>query len=115
LIGVSNGVIKGEFNAIDMVARGNVDSLALLTLMDVYGTPSVAEVGKVMQYARNNISVRLTLGCMRSRGKDRLALEKLAIDMGLDGIANPTKEAVDYARSKGVAVEEVDDCCAFVN
>lgn len=114
LIGVSNGTIKGEFNAVDMVSEGNVDSLVLLTLMGEYGTPSLGEIGRVMQYARSKISVDLTLGCMRSRGKERLALEKLAVDLGFDGIANPTKEALDYARSKGVSVLEVGECCAFI-
>jgi uncharacterized radical SAM superfamily protein len=51
---------------------------------------------------------------MRSRGKERLALEKLAVDLGFDGIANPTREALDYARSKGITVVEVDECCAFI-
>jgi hypothetical protein len=113
LIGVSNGVIKGEFHAIDMVANGKVDSLAMLTLMDQYGTPRIEEVERVMRYARDKVRVKLTLGCMRSRGKERLALEKLAIDMGYDGIANPTDEAMDYARSKGVEPVLRKDCCVF--
>lgn len=113
LIGVSNGVIKGEFNAIDMVAEGRVDSLAMLTLMDQYGTPGLDEVEKVMRYAREKVKVQLTLGCMRSTGKERLALEKFAIDMGYDGIANPTNEAMAYARSRGVEPVVRKDCCVF--
>src|SRR5512137_1945618 len=113
LIGVSDGVIKGEFNAIDMVAEGRVDSLAMLTLMDQYGTPGLDEVEKVMRYAREKVKVQLTLGCMRSTGKERLALEKLAIDIGYDGIANPTNEAMAYARSKGVEPVVRKDCCVF--
>lgn len=113
LIGVSDGQIKGEFNAIDMVAEGRVDCLAMLTLMDQYGTPRLDEVEKVMAYARQKVKVQLNLGCMRERGKVRLALEKLAIDLGYDGIANPTNEAMDYARSKGVEPVLAEDCCVF--
>jgi len=115
LIGVSNGKIKGEFHAIDMVAEGNIDSLALLTLMDEYGTPRLEEVEKVMQYAKDRVKkASLTLGCMRSRGKERLALEMLAIDMDFDGIANPTKESMEYAKSKGMIPVEIEDCCVFI-
>lgn len=113
LIGISNGKIKGEFNAVDMVAEGRVDTLAMLTLMDQYKLPTLDEVEKVMRYAKERVGVSLTLGCMRSKGRKRLALEKLAIDLGYDGIANPTKEAADYARSKGVTPVERKDCCVF--
>jgi uncharacterized radical SAM superfamily protein len=113
LIGVSDGLIKGEFYAIDMVAEGRVDCLAMLTLMDQYVTPRLDEVEKVMAYAREKVKVTLNLGCMRERGNVRLALEKLAIDLGYDGIANPTNEAMDYARSKGVEPILAEDCCVF--
>jgi hypothetical protein len=113
LIGVSDGQIKGEFHAIDMVVEGRVDCLAMLTLMDQYGTPRLDEVENVMAYARQKVKVTLNLGCMRERGKVRLALEKLAIDLGYDGIANPSNEAMDYARSKGVEPVLVEDCCVF--
>jgi hypothetical protein len=113
LIGVSDGQVKGEFHAIDMVAEGRVDCLAMLTLMDQYGTPRLDEVEKVMAYARQKVKATLNLGCMRERGKVRLALEKLAIDLGYDGIANPTNEAMEYARSKGVEPVLVEDCCVF--
>jgi uncharacterized radical SAM superfamily protein len=113
LIGVSDGQIKGEFHAIDMVAEGKVDCLAMLTLMDQYGAPRLDEVEKVMAYARQKVKVALNLGCMRERGKVRLALEKLAIDLGYDGIANPTNEAMEYAKSKGVEPVLAEDCCVF--
>jgi uncharacterized radical SAM superfamily protein len=113
LIGVSDGLIKGEFHAIDMVSEGRVDCLAMLTLMDQYSTPLLNEVEKVMAYARQKVKVKLNLGCMRERGRVRFALEKLAIDLGYDGIANPTNEAMDYARSKGVEPVLTEDCCVF--
>jgi uncharacterized radical SAM superfamily protein len=113
LVGVSNGEIKGEFNALDMVAKGNVDALALLTLIDEDYKPKVDEVKKVMEYARRKIKADLTLGCMRNRGSGGLILERMAIDLGFDGIANPSKKAAEYANSKGFTVIEVDGCCVF--
>lgn len=113
LIGVSDGLIKGEFHAIDMVAEGRVDCLAMLTLIDQYASPPLDEVERVMAYARQKVKARLNLGCMRERGKVRLELEKMAIDLGYDGIANPTNEAMDYARSRGVEPVLVEDCCVF--
>jgi uncharacterized radical SAM superfamily protein len=113
LVGVSNGEIKGEFNAVDMVAKGNVDALALLTLIDEDNKPKVNEVKKVMEYARKRVKADLTLGCMRSRGSGGLILERMAMDLGFDGVANPSKKALEYANSKGLSVVEVDGCCVF--
>jgi len=38
----------------------------------------------------------------------------LAIDMDFDGIANPTKESMEYAKSKGMIPVEIEDCCVFI-
>jgi hypothetical protein len=113
LVGVSNGEIKGEFNAIDMVAKGKVDALALLTLMEEENAPRIDEVKKVMEYARKKVKADLALGCMRSKGRGRLVLERMAVDLGFDGIANPSKRTLEYARSKGLSVAEVEGCCVF--
>lgn len=111
LIGVDNGKVKGEYNAIDMAVRANVDALSMLTLID--GGCKIEDVKNVMKYARDNYKGHLTLGCMRSRGSMRSIIEKIAIDYGYDGIANPSNEAIIYAKNLGLEVKEVLACCAF--
>ena len=113
LIGVDNGTIRGEHSAVDLIASAGVNSCALLVLMNGK-TPESKEVGKVMDYARNKLhGVHLTLGCMRSKGNERLLHEKMAIDLGFDGIVNPSKEAVGYAVASGQQVVFEPGCCIF--
>lgn len=113
LVGVNFGKVKGEFNAIDMAVRGKVDALSILTLMGMEGGPDLGEIMEVMDYARERFRGHLTLGCMRAKGKDRMEIEKGAIRLGYDGIANPLKESLRYAESLGLSVEEVEGCCVF--
>lgn len=111
LIGVDNGKVKGEYNAIDMAVRADVDALSMLTLLNE--GCEIEDVKRVMKYARDNYDGHLTLGCMRTRGSARLIIEKIAIDYGYDGIANPSNEAMTYAESLGLEVRELSACCAF--
>ncbi|MEM1573651.1 MAG: radical SAM protein [Candidatus Methanomethylicaceae archaeon] len=111
LIGVDNGKIKGEYNAIDMAIRANVDALSILTLIN--GGCKIEDIKNVMKYARDNYNGHLTLGCMRTKGSMRLIIEKIAIDYGYNGIANPSNESIIYAKNLGLEVKEVLACCAF--
>ncbi|MDI9644674.1 MAG: hypothetical protein QFX35_05595 [Candidatus Verstraetearchaeota archaeon] len=110
LIGIDRGRVVGEFKAIDMIAAANPGACALLVMTDSKA-PGQEEVREVMRYARKKINAHLTLGCMRGRGKERLAYEVDAVDTGLDGIANPSQEAVEYAKEAGKEVFVVNDCC----
>jgi len=112
LVGVDRGEIRGEYEAVDMVAEAKADALSILTPMDAR-SPELDEIAKVMEYARGRFGGHLTLGCMRTRGKDRPEIEKLAVDLGFDGIANPLRKTLKYAESTGVRVIEVEGCCVF--
>ncbi|MCX8169778.1 MAG: hypothetical protein N3D72_01680, partial [Candidatus Methanomethyliaceae archaeon] len=111
LIGVDCGRIKGEYNAIDMVERANVDALSILTL--VQGNYEFEDLVKIMKYARDRYKGHLTLGCMRTKGRKRFLIEKIAIELGYNGIANPSVEAINYAKNLGLEVKELLGCCVF--
>jgi hypothetical protein len=112
LIGVDGGQIKGEYKAIDIAAR-EAGSLAILLPMEKSQAPEGEETERVMMYARDRVRSHLTLGCMRGIGRGRLAAEKLAVELGFDGIANPAKETINYAKSRGLATMDVEGCCTF--
>lgn len=114
LVGINSGKIKGEFEAVDMAVRAGVDTLSILTLMDTEDTPEFEDIIEVMDYARDRFRGHLTLGCMRAKGKDRPEIERVAVDFGFDGIANPLNRTLNYAESVGVPVEGVEGCCVFI-
>lgn len=110
LIGIEQGRVIGEYRAVDMIAEANPGACAILVLTDGE-TPDPAEAQKVMGYARERLKSHLTLGCMRGRGRPRIIYERMALDLGFDGIANPSQETLDYAKGTGLEVLFVDDCC----
>jgi len=113
LIGVDQGTVRGEFRAIDLIAAADINSCALLVLMD-NKVPDPKDVEKVIGYARKKLpKVHLTLGCMRGRGNERLLYERMAVDLNLNGIANPSKDTVDYAALKGRHIIIESGCCIF--
>jgi len=114
LIGVDSGSVRGEYKAIDLISESDVSSCALLVLVNGK-TLDPAEVEKVMKYAREKLlGVHLTLGCMRGKGAERLLYEKMAINLSFDGIANPSKEATDYAFQMGLQARTETGCCIFL-
>ncbi|MDD1775730.1 MAG: radical SAM protein [Candidatus Methanomethylicus sp.] len=113
LIGIDRGKIRGEYNAIDIISEANVDSCALLVLIDEV-VPDPMEVERLMTYAREKLTnLHLTLGCMRGKGSNRQLYEIMAIDIGLDGIANPSRETVEYALAKKRQIINENGCCFF--
>jgi uncharacterized radical SAM superfamily protein len=66
-----------------------------------------------MKKARDDFSILVMLGCVRPRGRRYLEVEKFAVDYGLDGIAFPEEETINYALSKRQVIFN-NTCCANV-
>lgn len=113
LIGIEHGKVFGEYSAVDMISESNPGACAILVITNGE-TPDSADVSRVMKYARERLKSHLTLGCMRGRGNARLMYEKMAVDLGFNGIANPSQETLGYARGAGLEFVCVDDCCVHM-
>jgi hypothetical protein len=79
------------------------------------------EPPKPVEIARVSLAARLTfnrtpvvLGCMRPKGNHRMETDLLAIRAGVDGIAFPAEEAIDFATNNGYAVSFSPLCCSQV-
>ena len=76
--------------------------------------PAAEEAAAVLAYARRTLGcVPIQLGCMRPGGAYRRQLDVLAVKAGVNGIVNPTAEAVALAKSLGLAVERREECCVL--
>jgi len=113
LIGVDRGKIRGEHHAVDIISEARPDSCAMLVLTDGASAPDEAEAEKVMEYARDRLDCHLTLGCMHGRGAERQKYERIAVNLGYDGIANPSQETERAAVAAGIEVVWKDGCCVF--
>ncbi|MEX6429206.1 MAG: radical SAM protein [Ferrimicrobium sp.] len=121
VIGLHYGRIIGEYRALEMIANHRVDTVILVVLTPLIGTPmadipppSCDDVTKIFVAARQSMAAtKVNLGCARPMGDLKMRLDEAAIDVGLNGIAYPAEGAIAYARSKGLEPELYEWCCSM--
>lgn len=120
-IGLHFGKLLGEEKALEIVARYPVAGLVVIVLMPLGGTPmaevtppSLEEVGRIFRLAKEAMgSTPVLLGCARPFGPTKEAIDRLALDAGLDAIAYPAEGLVGEAARRGLAHDFQETCCAF--
>ncbi|QKQ99228.1 radical SAM protein [Metallosphaera tengchongensis] len=120
IVGLSKRGVEGDIHALNLLREVSPDAVIIVGLMPLVGTaykswkePSPEELGKVLMTARELFSVPVMLGCARPRGRSYLAVEKLAVDQGVDGMAFPSQETIEYAKGRRDVVLS-HACCGNV-
>lgn len=122
VIGLHFGRMLGEQRALEMVARHPPQMLALVILTPLRATPmagvrppALPEVADFFRLARRTLpNTPVVLGCERPLGDYKRAVDRLAIEAGLNGVAFPAAGAVGYARERGLEPTFIDACCGVV-
>ncbi|NWF96932.1 MAG: radical SAM protein [Candidatus Thorarchaeota archaeon] len=122
VVGLHYGKIRGEKNAIKMIARHRSESVVVVAFMPLDDTPmqsvtpsSPMDIARVLLACRLVMPERaVVLGCARPQGGHREATDRLAIDAGVSGIAYPTEDAHQYALQRGLRVMLSDECCSLL-
>jgi uncharacterized radical SAM superfamily protein len=122
VVGLHYGRILGEYNALEIISGYDIASLVLVVLTPLCNTPmvevippSIEDMKSIFAAARDMFpSTPIVLGCARPGGIYRLQLDKLALDMGINGIAYPAEGVVEYASGKGLNPVFSEYCCSFV-
>lgn len=120
-IGLHFGELLGEERALEIVSRYPVAALVLIIFMPLAGTPMakvapppLADVEAVFRKARASMgSTPVLLGCARPFGPAKEAIDRLALDVGLDAIAYPAEGLVGEANRMGLSHDFKETCCAF--
>ena len=123
VMGLHYGQIRGESQALKMIARYPVKALVLIGFRPIPKTalaktapPSPEEMGDLFGLARALFpQTPVVLGCERPLGLHRRKLEHLAIKAGLDGIAYPGDQALRTAEDLGMKVTYHTECCALID
>lgn len=119
ILGLHYGQMRGEWKALEMIARHAHKFLVLVILMPLNGTPMVgvtppplSEIAGFFAHTRRTLpTTPIMLGCARPLGKIKIEIDRAAVDAGLDGIAYPAEGIVAYARERGFRPRFVDACC----
>ncbi len=122
LVGLHYGELKGEFQALKMISKYSPSAVIVIAFMPIRGTPmekvnpsAPEDIASVLAAARLLMPrVPLVLGCMRPKGKHRSRTDKLAVTMGTNAIAFPTKEAIQLAESLGLEITFSSLCCSQI-
>ncbi len=119
ILGLHFGQMLGETRALEMILRHPPKILVLVVLMPLTGTPMMGvtpppleEIGAFFVRARKALpSTPVMLGCARPLGDLKVAIDRLAVEAGLNGIAYPANGIVEYARQHGLQPQFISACC----
>ncbi len=120
VVGLHYGELKGEVEALEMVARHKPYALVIVVLRPIPNSPmghveppDPETVARFIVLARFRLpDVPLALSCARPPGRYRKRLDLLAVEAGINRIAMPAEEALDRAREMGLEVEFYRTCCS---
>jgi uncharacterized radical SAM superfamily protein len=122
IVGLHHGKLSGELHALEMISRTKPSALVIIAFMPIRGTlmqdvqpPKPIDIARVIVTARMMFPhTPLVLGCMRPKGPHRKDTDILAIRAGVDAIAFPAEEAVEFAKIQGHIVSFSPLCCSQV-
>ncbi len=122
IIGLHYGRLKGEKHALEMISKYPPSGLVLIAFMPIKNTemaktkpPAPIEIARTILAAKLLIpNVPVALGCMRPRGRHRDRTDILALKAGVDAIAFPSSEAIEFAEGQGHNVYFSSACCSQV-
>lgn len=122
IVGLHHGRLRGELHALEMISKSEPSALVIIALMPIHGTqmqdvqpPRPLDIAKVIVAARLLLpETPLALGCMRPKGKHRNETDVLAIKAGVDAIAFPTEEAIEFAKKQGYEASFSSLCCSQI-
>jgi hypothetical protein len=122
IVGLQNGKLQGEYQALKMIAKFEPSALVIIAFMPIRGTamehvkpPMPSDIARVAATARLMFpTTPLALGCMRPKGKLRNETDKLSLQAGVDAIAFPTEEAIRIAEKQGYEARFSPYCCSQI-
>ncbi len=120
IVGLNDGKLDGEIQALQMIQKIKPSALVIIAFMPILGTamaktppPKPVDISKVAALARLMFpETPLILGCMRPKGRSRAEADVLALKAGVDAIAFPSEEGVEYAKRRGYNTDFSSFCCA---
>jgi uncharacterized radical SAM superfamily protein len=122
IVGLHNGTLKGELQALKIISKYKPSAVVIIAFMPIRGTameavhpPSPLAIVRVVATARLMFpETPLALGCMRPKGKHRSETDVLALKAGVDAIAFPSDEVINFAERSGFEVAFSPCCCSQI-
>jgi uncharacterized radical SAM superfamily protein len=122
LVGLHYGELRGELEALKMIARYSPSAVITIAFMPIRGTPmekvtppEPEDIAKILVSSKLLMpNTPTVLGCMRPKGEHRKRTDMLAVRAGVNGIAFPVEEAVQLAESLNLEISFSSLCCSQI-
>jgi uncharacterized radical SAM superfamily protein len=122
VVGIHNGQIRGERQAVTMISKHHPAAIVVVALMPLSQTrmehlrpPSPSDIARVLLALRLLMpSVPVLLGCARPRGMHKVETDILAVKAGVDGVAYPSEEVCSFAQELGLDLRFHEECCSLL-
>jgi uncharacterized radical SAM superfamily protein len=123
VVGLNGGKLDGEYAALQMISQTKPSAVVIIAFTPLIGTemaktepPQPLDVARVVASARVMFpKIPIVLGCMRPKGKLRVAIDELALKSGVDAIACPSQTAINFAKTHGWTTSFSPYCCAQIS
>lgn len=113
IIGLYKGKIKGEYEAIDVLAELKPSLIIFLVLVPTKGTdfekvsiPDVNEIKELFMKAKRKLRLtKFHLGCMVPKGEIKDQIELAALESGFTGFVNPQNKIKNIVKDPEIYYE----------
>jgi uncharacterized radical SAM superfamily protein len=120
-IGLHEGKIEGEYNAVDILSRKGCEAIVFNVLIPTKGTiyakatpPPVNDTVDVIRYAKEHMKhSEIYVGCMRPGGTYRRQFDTACIEAGIHRIVMPHNSARSTALDLGLVISRLEECCVL--
>ncbi|MGD0451480.1 MAG: radical SAM protein [Candidatus Bathyarchaeia archaeon] len=120
IVGLNEGRPDGELEALKMISQVKPSALVIIAFMPIQDTdmaktkpPKPVDIAKVAAITRLMFpETPLILGCMRPKGAERGATDVLALKAGVDAVAFPSEDAIEYVQNEHFQFSFSSFCCA---
>jgi len=122
VIGLDYGQIKGELNALKMIRKYKPNALVFVIITPIENTqmtniipPEPKDISRILVIGRLLFpDIPLMLGCERPKGDHKVSTDILAIESGINGIAFPSEESIEYAIKQNFKLKFYETCCSLI-
>ncbi|MCL1965891.1 MAG: hypothetical protein FWF66_02010 [Candidatus Bathyarchaeota archaeon] len=125
-VGLNNGVLDGEYNALQMISKTKPSAIVIIALTPISKTdmektrpPQPYDIARVIATARTIMpKTPIILGCMRPKNRQctttTATTDVLALKAGVNAIAFPDRATINYAKTHGWITTFSPYCCAKI-
>ncbi|MCL5070998.1 MAG: hypothetical protein M1308_08900 [Actinobacteria bacterium] len=122
IIGISEGRITGELEAIDEISKIGVDSVVFVLLKKISSQINLnssgvrtTEILDLFNYAEKIMpNTPKVLGCAKSAGPESSNLEINLLKNGISTIAFPSEKTIEFVIDNNLKYKFIEQCCAFI-